>query len=177
MDLVELSRIVENIVRVGTVHSVDHAAVRCRVQSGALTTQWLRWHTPRAGSTTTWDPPTVGEQCIVLSPSGEAANGLVFYGLNSDAHQPPSHSPDEHATLYPDGASIIYNHATSALNISGVKTVTIQASEHFTVDCPESTFTGNVHINGTATVDDLLTYLNGINGNGGIEPESVKPAA
>lgn len=161
MDLVELSRRLENIVRIGTVHSVDHAAVRCRVQSGELVTQWLPWHTPRAGATTTWDPPTVGEQAIVLSPSGEPAGGVVFYGFNSDAHPAPSASPDEHVIAYPDGARITYNHATSALTATGIDTALIQAATSVTLDTPLT------HCTGKLTVDDLLTYGNGIAGTGG----------
>lgn len=117
MDLIELSRRLENLIRIGTIHAVDHAAVRCRVQTGGLLTNWLRWHTPRAGETTTWDPPTVGEQCIVLSPSGEAGQGIVFYGLDSNLIPPPSNSPDEHVVRYPDAAIATYNHATHTLDV------------------------------------------------------------
>lgn len=173
MDLVELSRRLENLVRIGTVHSVDHAGVRCRVKSGELVTNWLRWHTPRAGETRTWDPPTVGEQAIVLSPSGEIGNGLVFYGFNSDAHPAPSGSADEHVTIYPDGARTAYNHASGALAITGIKTATVQAAEHVTVDCPESTITGNVQINGTLTVDKLITYKAGMQGTGGAGASAI----
>lgn len=126
MDLVELSRLLANIVIIGTVLEVDLARVRCRVQSGGLDTQWLRWHTPRAGATRTWDPPTVGEQCIVLSPSGDTANGVVFYGFNSDNIPAPSHSADDHVTEYPDGARISYNHATHHLEVSGISTARVQ---------------------------------------------------
>ncbi|WP_223278755.1 phage baseplate assembly protein V [Janthinobacterium lividum] len=30
-----------------------------------LTTEWLKWVTPRAGGTRTWSAPTMGEQVIV----------------------------------------------------------------------------------------------------------------
>jgi phage baseplate assembly protein gpV len=49
----------------------------------------------------------------------------------------------------------------------------VQAAEHVTVDCPESTFTGNVTIRGDltvkgcATVEQLLSYLAGMSGQGG----------
>lgn len=161
MDLVELSRRIENLIRIGTVHSVDHAAVRCRVQSGGLVTQWLRWHTPRAGQTRTWDPPTVGEQCMILSPSGEPGNGVVFYGFDSDQIQPPSHSPDDHVTEYPDGARISYNHASGHLEATGIQTGLIQAATSITLDTPDTFVTG------TLTVDGLLTYKDGLRGAGG----------
>lgn len=161
MDLAELSRRLENIIRIGTVLAVDHDAVRCRVQSGKLETEWLRWHTPRAGATRTWDPPTVGEQAVVLSPSGELGNGVVFYGFNSDAHPAPSSSPAKHVVEFPDGATFFYDHAAGHLEITGIKTATVRASEEITLDTPHT------HCTGKFTTDDLLTYNNGIVGTGG----------
>lgn len=161
MDLVELSRRLENLIRIGTIHSVDHAAVRCRVQSGALVTQWLPWIEGRAGETTTWNPPTVGEQAVVFSPSGEPAGGIVFYGVPSDAKHPPSHAPEKHVIKFPDGAVFSYDHAARHLEITGIATATIVASESITLDTPLT------HITGQCVIDDLLTYGNGLAGTGG----------
>lgn len=161
MDLAEISRRLENLIRIGTVSDVDHKAVRCRVKSGKLETQWLRWHTPRAGATRTWDPPTIGEQAMVFSPSGEIGNGLVFYGFDCDDHPAPSHSPDKHVVQFPDGATFSYDHVASSLDITGIKTATISAGEEITLDTPLT------HCTGKLTADDLLTYGNGINGTGG----------
>lgn len=38
----------------------------------------------RAGANRGWDPPTVNEQVILFSPSGQLANGVVITGLPSD---------------------------------------------------------------------------------------------
>lgn len=148
MDLTELSRRIENLVRIGTVHAVDHETVRCRVKSGGLITQWLRWHTPRAGATRTWDPPTVGEQAVVLSPSGEPASGLVFYGFNSDLAPPPSHDGSEHVTDFPDGARIVYDHARSELAVTGVTAVRIEASGGIRLLTPTLVLEGNLDVDG-----------------------------
>lgn len=161
MDLVEISRRLENIVRIGSVHSIDHAAVRCRVQSGGLVTQWLPWIESRAGETTTWSPPTVGEQCIVFSPSGEAGGGIVLYGIHSSGKQPPSHAPEKHVIKFPDGAAISYDHAASHLEASGIQTCSIEAGTSITLDTPMTRITGK------CVIDDLLTYGNGISGTGG----------
>ena len=117
MDLTEISRRLENIIRFGTVSTVDLDAVRCRVKSGSIETEWLRWHTVRAGATLTWDPPTVGEQVVVLSPSGEIANGVVLFGFNSDQHPAPSASADTHLVRLPDGAEIGYDHTSHAYSV------------------------------------------------------------
>lgn len=157
MNLANLSRMIENLVRVGTVLEVDLNSPRCRVKSGKLETDWLRMPSERAGATLKWDPLTVGEQVIILSPSGNPAAGFVLpMGIFSDAITPPSLSADVHMTKYPDGAIVSYNHATHALSISGIKDLGVTA-------------TGNVNVtaDGKATVtapDIDLTDGNGSKG-------------
>lgn len=169
MDLAELSRLLENLLRIGTIQSVDHAAQRVRVQSGRLTTQWLRWVEARAGDTTTWNPPTLGEQCLILSPSGAVENGIVLVGIPSAVIDTPSHSPDKHVIKFPDGAVFSYDHAASHLEITGIKTLNVVAAETMRFEAGQSvTFdTPLVHDTGMHTTDDLLTYKNGLSGTGG----------
>lgn len=62
MNLVELLRLVHNLIRLGTIAEVDHSHAQVRVQSGELLTNWLPWLEARAGTTRTWSAPTVGEQ-------------------------------------------------------------------------------------------------------------------
>lgn len=171
--LADLSRRLESLIRLGAVAEVDLTAPRVRVASGGLTTHWLPWLECRAGTTRTWNPPTVGEQVVLLCPSGEPATGIVLGALNSDSIPAPDSSADTHITLYPDGARVCYNHATGALSAVGIKTALVQASEKVTVDVPETEITGNVTIDGdllvkgTGTITQLLTYLAGLSGNAG----------
>lgn len=167
MDIATLSRLLENVIRIGTVSAVDHATALCRVDSGELESDWLPWVERRAGHTRTWDPPTIGEQVILLSPSGEPAGGVALRGLYRDVHPAPSASASEHVVTYPDGARIAYDHASGALTASGIQTATIQAAVSVTLDTPTTHITGDVQIDGTCTVNDLLTYGNGIAGTGG----------
>jgi phage baseplate assembly protein V len=48
--LAELARLIENLVRLGTIAEVDVAKVRVRVKSGSITTNWLPWLALRAGT-------------------------------------------------------------------------------------------------------------------------------
>lgn len=161
MDTVELSRRLENLIRLGTVAAVDHAKALCRVDSGGLLTDWLPWFERRAGQTRTWDPPTVGEQVLVLSPSGEPAGGLVLVGLYRALHPAPDASPDTHVIDFPDGARIAYDHASGALTATGIQTARIVAAVSVTIAAPHT------HITGQLEVDELLTYHAGIAGEGG----------
>lgn len=88
----ELARLLANVLRVGTVAQVRARPAACRVQMGQLLTDWLPWLSTRAGGQRgrTWWPPRVGEQCLVLSPGGELAQGRVLFGLFSDAFAPGS---------------------------------------------------------------------------------------
>lgn len=165
--IAELNRKIENMIRIGTVFSIDYVARRVRVKSGKLETQWLKWATPRAGDTREWDPPTIGEQVMVLSPSGVIENGVVMPSVFSSAHDAPSSSATLHVTEYPDGARVAYDHDAGALTATGIKTALVQASASVTADTPYTHITGDTQIDGTLTVNGLLTYRNGISGSGG----------
>ncbi|WP_249384051.1 phage baseplate assembly protein V [Chitinivorax sp. B] len=90
------------------------------MQSGGLHSTWLPWLTLRAGTTRTWSPPTVGEQCLLLSPNGEPAAGVMLLGLYSAQHLSPSNSLDEQLCAFPDGAVIRYHRGSGALSARGV---------------------------------------------------------
>jgi phage baseplate assembly protein V len=165
--LADLARRVANMIRVGRIAAVDHAAQRVRVDCAEIRTTWLPWQTQRAGATRTWDPPTVGEQVMILSPSGELAAGIVIPALYCQDHPAPDASPTTHVVDYPDGARISYDHATGALAASGVTTAVVQASGSITCDTPQTTFTGAV------TVEGLLTYRSGLRGAGGAGASAI----
>ena len=113
--LTELARRLENLVRIGTVRSVDLDAPSCRVQYATddqgrpVLTGWLPWTAPRAGDDRDWRPPSIGEQVLMLSPSGELANGVVLQALYQTAHPAPSADAGKRATLYRDGALVEYD--------------------------------------------------------------------
>ncbi|OAK55049.1 hypothetical protein A3K87_04430 [Variovorax paradoxus] len=182
--LVELQRLIENLVRAGTIVQVDHGSYRCRVQSGGLTTNWLAWLARRAGDVRHWSPPFVGEQCLVLSPGGDMAAGFVLVGIFSDGMPTNGDSADVERTTYPDGAVIEYDHSTSALKATlpdggtaditvpdsitvRCKTADVTASEsakvhsqEITLDAPKNIVTGELLVQG------LLTYTAGMAGSG-----------
>lgn len=159
-NITELLRRLDNLLRLGTIAEIDHANALVKVQSGNILTDWLPWFTPRAGTTQTWSPPTAGEQCLVLAVSGELTTAVVLVGLYTQ--NAPSQSPDEHCVRFPDGCELKYHHATGHLAAKNCKTAEIQATQSITADTPSLTCTGNVLINGTLTVQQLIS------GNGGM---------
>ncbi len=161
LDVIDLARRLSNLLRLGTIEQIDHPAARVRVRSGDIVTARLPWFTWRAGATSTWSAPTVGEQVLILAPSGDLAGAVVLPALYTDAHPAPSSSPTQHVTRYPDGATISYDHATGQADISGATLVTVQATGAVVIDAPVTTVTGAL------TVQGLLTYQSGLAGTGG----------
>ncbi len=113
--LADLLRRLENLIRIGTISAVQEKPPLCRVSTGGLETEWLPWFALRAGEDREWDPPSTGEQCIVICPSGDPAVGLVLYGVYSDRYPANDDSLDRRRRTYRDGAVIEYDTATHAL--------------------------------------------------------------
>ncbi|WP_407658270.1 phage baseplate assembly protein V [Larsenimonas rhizosphaerae] len=59
----------------------------------------------RAGATRSWNPPTLGEQVVLLSPSGELRGAVVLCAVNSNAHPALSDDPNLTRLRLPDGAA------------------------------------------------------------------------
>ena len=115
-DLAALSRMLENLIRFGVITAVQMVPPRVQVTTGKLTTAWLPWHALRAGADRDWDPPTIGEQVILLSPSGQLANGVVVTGVFSDHIPANGNREGLHRRTYADGTVIEYDSVAHHLN-------------------------------------------------------------
>lgn len=154
--IADLRRRLDNMLRPGTIFAVDHVRGRCRVKTGNLLTGDLRYFVGRAGAVRHHSAPTLGEQCIVISPSGELATGFVLVGLNSDEFPVPSDNPDLHCIEYADGTLLGYDMGNREL------TIIMAAGGSVILQAPVGVqIAGNVNITGTVTVtEDVLA--NGI---------------
>ncbi|WP_136067090.1 phage baseplate assembly protein V [Modicisalibacter radicis] len=151
MNIVELTRLLHNLIRLGTIAAVDHAAARVRIQSGKLLTDWLPWIESRAGTTRDWDPPTVGEQVIVFSPGGDPRSGIVLTGIFSDASPAPANSGDLWRRVFPDGAVLEYDHQASYLRAELPGSASVTAAGAIAIESGADisiTAAGNVAIRG-----------------------------
>lgn len=116
-DLVELARRLANVVREGTVAEVDTAGYRLRVDydtdkdGNPVLTAPIPWLTGRAGPDSDWWAPEVGEQVVLLAPSGELTQALALPALYSDAHSAPSDDADKRVVKHADGALFEYDRA------------------------------------------------------------------
>lgn len=166
--LVELARRLSNVVRPGVVAEADYALARVRVQYGGpgAVTGWLPWLAARAGGDHSWWAPEIGEQVLILAPSGELSNGIVLAGLYQSNRPAPSDDPDKRLVRYSDGAEIEYDRAAhrlravlpegGAAEITAPDGVTITGDVAITGDV---TVTGGLDATGDVTSDSRLFEL------------------
>ncbi|HAX1983184.1 TPA: phage baseplate assembly protein V [Escherichia coli] len=134
---IELMRLLENIVRIGVVTEINTDTWEVRVQSGGLTTNWIRWNSGRAGKFKIWIPPSPGEQVLLLCPGGNPESAVSAGSLYGESNPPPGAREDEMVITSPDGAEFRYRAQESNLTAKGIKTATITAETSITLDTPE----------------------------------------
>lgn len=153
LTLQELLRLILNLIRIGTIKSVDVDAALCIVETGDNETGPIKWVSLRAGTTKHWSPPTEGEQVILLSPGGDLGQAIAIVGLFSDQNPAPSSSGDIIGTFLPDGSEVLYNHTDNqlAINLKGASNITLDQAANITVkdgDCTLDVQKGNAVVNG-----------------------------
>ena len=183
-NLTTLARLIENLIRLGTIAAVQMKPPRVQVKTGTLTTAWLPWIAPRAGADLEWNPPTKGEQVILFSPSGQLGNGVVLSGLFSD-HLPANGDREGlHRCTYRDGTVIEYDSLAHHLNVTlaegGTTNLTSKGGTHIVGPITHEgdyTQTGNQNITGKVTVsaDVVAANISLVNHpHGGVMPGGAK---
>lgn len=167
----EMDRRLANILRYGTIAQIDEAGGLVKVDIGELVTDWLRWGEQRAGAgVRTWTPPEIGEQVMVFSPGGELSQGIVGYSIYQTLYPQNGSLKTKYRVDYADGAYLEYDRVghhwhvdvpaagSITLHIGGTTLLLQNGQATLTtpllvVDAPQSTFTGNVLIEGGLTVE------------------------
>lgn len=142
-DTPDLPRLIGDIARVGVV--VSRSGDTCRLQLGDLVTGDVPWISGRAGSARVWSPPSIGEQCLLICPEGDAAAGVVLPGIFSDANPAPA-DDDAWLVTFEDGTRLRYDPATHALE------AILAAGGTVTIDAP-----GGLTVRGPVTIEGTLT--------------------
>ena len=155
-------RMLASLVMPCQVVAVDLTAARVRVSDGSgWTSAWVRWHAQAAGKARHWRVPSLGEQGVLLSPSGEPAQGTFIAGLYGDAGNPPDNRDHVEVWRFDDGGSLAYDWQARRYDIqlpSGSATVKVGSStlvvegNAIRLDAASITLTGNVAVDGPLTV-------------------------
>lgn len=155
-DVTELDRRLANLIRLGSIAEADYINAKVRVNIGGILTGWLPWLTGRAGGDRDWHAPEVGEQVLILSPSGELNQGVVLAAIFQAAYPQPVNNKDKHHTVYSDGAVVEYDRAAHHLKaiLPAGATVELVADGGISI-------TGDITLTGTLTAS-VDVIANGI---------------
>lgn len=148
----DLNRRLENLIRFGTIKTINPSKPipRVIVNLGDIDTPEIRCLNVRSGADATWDMPSDGEECVVVSPCGEIGpTSFVLYGFYNDDHPAPSDDLNQKIRMFADGCVIAYDvsahHLYAFLPSGGTAVLTAD---------------GGVIVNGNTTINGDFT-LNG----------------
>ncbi len=127
----ELDRKLANIIRLGIVKEIDYQKARARIKIGKILTDWLPWITARAGEDRSWSAPSIGEQVVILSPSGDMAQGVILPAIYQQKYPAPGNDGQRNIFLFQDGSQISYDRENSSLTFSIIEQgkITLQVGE------------------------------------------------
>lgn len=161
----ESQRRLHNIATIGTVTHIDADRALMRLAVGDNVTDWVNIPTIAAGQVRVWRCPSIGEQYLLVSPSGELANAIPVISLFSDHNPSPSTDPNEIRIRYNDTDFCSINVANSQLTMH-ISQITNQAATSIVLDTPNTTLTGNLQVNGDINCDNTITAATEVTANG-----------
>ena len=115
--LSEQQRRLHNIATIGTVFDVNPDDQTMRLDVGDNQTDWLPIPALAAGQVRVWRCPSVGEQFLLVSPSGELANAIPVLSLYSNQHPSPSNDPNEIRVRFNDSDFLSIKNQESQLTL------------------------------------------------------------
>ncbi|WLF84499.1 phage baseplate assembly protein V [Moraxella sp. ZY210820] len=97
----ELDRLVHNLAVIGRVIAVQNG--KARFEIGDNQTDWLTIPSMACGVLSIWRSPSVGEQFLLISSSGDFNNAVPVVAIPSQIFPMPSLNPDEIKIKFPAG--------------------------------------------------------------------------
>jgi len=161
----EHQRRLHNIATIGTVIEIDADAALMRLAVGDNETDWLSIPTIAAGMVSVWRCPSMSEQFLLVSPSGELANAIPVVSLYSDRNPSPSTDPNEIRIRYNDTDFCSIDVVNSQLTMH-VSQITNQAATSIVWDTPSATLTGDLQVNGSIDCGKSITAAEEVTANG-----------
>lgn len=157
----EHDRMIAALVKQCYVVAVDLTASppAVRVSDGEWVSAWVRWHSQAAGKARHWRAPSLGEQGILFSPSGQAADGTFVPGLYGNAGAPADNRDHVEVWRFDDGGSLIYDWAAKTYTITlptGTVLVKVGGSTFSVTDNAINGEAGQINLKGVVNIDGPL---------------------
>ncbi len=115
-EITELSRLLANMIRIGTIEKTDYQKALVRVRSGEMLTGWIPWITRRASFDSDWWAPEIGEQVVLLAPCGDPMQAVVLPAIYQQKHPALENRETIQKVTFADGAWCSYDRAAKKLS-------------------------------------------------------------
>lgn len=161
----EHDRMIAAMLMPCVVVGVDLAAAMVRVSAGEWTSAWVRWHSLAAGKARHWRAPSIGEQGVLLNPSGQAGMGTFIPGLYGNAGAQPDNRDHVEGWRFDDGGSLVYDWKAKSYTItvpSGQVITKVGATQSVTTDDSVTVTTVNVRLVADVEIQGALRVTAGI---------------
>lgn len=146
------------MIQAGTIHDIDYEKARARVKVGDWISALLPWHAPAAGQVNIWNPPSIGEMCLLLSIGGSPELGFILAGFYTKTHGLVDNSDHAMVVQMPDGARFKYDWEQNSLTANGIKNVTLESSNELTIKAKKVKIeTDELNVTGSISVGQDLT--------------------
>lgn len=161
----EHDRMIAAMLMPCVVVGVDLAAAMVRVSAGDWTSAWVRWHSLAAGKARHWRAPSIGEQGVLLNPSGQAGMGTFIPGLYGNAGAQPDNRDHVDTWRFDDGGSLVYDWQAKSYTItvpSGQVITKVGATQSVTTDDSVTVTTVNVKLVADVEIQGALRVTKGV---------------
>lgn len=161
----ETQRRLHNIATIGTVIKIDADKALMRLAVGDNETDWVNIPSIAAGAISVWRCPSIGEQYLLVSPSGDLANAIPVISLYSEHNPSPSTDPNEIRIRYNDTDFCSIDVVNSQLTMH-ISQITNQAATSIVWDTPSATLTGNLQVDGSINCGKSIAAADEVTANG-----------
>jgi phage baseplate assembly protein V len=174
--MADLERLLQNLIQFGTITEtkIEAGKMLAKVKvDDDRTTDFFPVLSKNNSFTKKASPIRVGEQVVVLSPGGVGNVGVILGSIyNTSNKEPNGLSNKREVITYEDGTTIFYDSESKTLDINAVGLINIVCKEakvkaETTYIESTSTHKGDVTIDGSLIVKNLITGQNGITISGG----------
>jgi phage baseplate assembly protein V len=156
----ELSRLLHNLCRIGTIAELDFVEKKVKVKlSETQTTAWLNWPAEIGNNFVRWRPLRLQTSVLILCPSGDISQGHIIGMMYSQSIQPTTTDETLDIISFEDGTQIQYDSAEKALSIIVKGTTDIDSKKDITLKTA-----GNVSIEATGEAKVKATKKTTIEG-------------
>ena len=136
MNTTKINRQIQNLIRIGTIVAVDHAAKQLKIKSGELVTNWIDCSAEIGRNYTRSRTQRLKTQVILSCPAGDPAQAMIIAMLfNNDIKSPPTDS-DIDLIAFDNDSYIEHHHTNMTVRLHSAGDFTITAAGNITIQAP-----------------------------------------